>query len=117
MERNDIINAYLTIRKENHTIPDYVLDFMKFASLEKFDEFNKINLNTLGERKYDLISSAINTLGTYNPNEILPFFEEKLYSDEVKEIKDFLQWCYDNDKKFGRINYEEVFRKYKSQRS
>jgi len=35
MERNDIINAYVRIRKIDHTIPDEVLDFMKNSALEK----------------------------------------------------------------------------------
>jgi len=35
MEKTDIINAYLEIRKTNNTIPDEVLDFMKDCAIQK----------------------------------------------------------------------------------
>jgi hypothetical protein len=37
MQREDIIEAYLFLRKNDHSIPDEVLDFMKGASLAAFD--------------------------------------------------------------------------------
>jgi hypothetical protein len=37
MFKTDIIRAYGTIRKENHTIPDDVLDFMFKSALERLD--------------------------------------------------------------------------------
>lgn len=42
MTRKDIIDAWARIRKIDSTIPDEVLDFMKKASLEKLEEFNKV---------------------------------------------------------------------------
>lgn len=36
-----IIEAYLFLRKHNHSIPDETLDFMKHASIEKLEEINK----------------------------------------------------------------------------
>lgn len=38
--KETIIDAYLFLRKNNHSIPDETLDFMKHASLEKLEEIN-----------------------------------------------------------------------------
>lgn len=35
MEAKDIVNAWARIRKNDNTIPDEVLDFMKDAAIEK----------------------------------------------------------------------------------
>ena len=37
MFRSEIIDAYVFLRKNNNTISDYALDFMKHASLSAFD--------------------------------------------------------------------------------
>jgi hypothetical protein len=37
MNRDNIIDAYLFLRENNHSIPSEVLDFMKEASLSEFD--------------------------------------------------------------------------------
>lgn len=37
MKKQDIIDAYIRIRKRDNTIPDEVLDFMKDAALEKIN--------------------------------------------------------------------------------
>lgn len=37
MTKADIINYYAIIRKQNNTIPDEVLDFMKVAAFEKLE--------------------------------------------------------------------------------
>lgn len=38
MIKNDIIDAYVFLRENNHTISDQTLDFMKNAALKAFDE-------------------------------------------------------------------------------
>ena len=38
--QNDIIDAYLFLRKNNQTIPSETLEFMKNASIEKLNEIN-----------------------------------------------------------------------------
>ena len=40
MNRNEIIDAYLFLRKNNHSIPDDTLDFMKNASLRALESMN-----------------------------------------------------------------------------
>lgn len=51
--RQQIIDAYIWIRKNNNTIPDDVLDFMKLAALEKLDKKeNYPNLNQIDDAFY-----------------------------------------------------------------
>lgn len=40
MNRGQIIDAYVFLRKNNHSIPDDVLDFMKDSSLRAYDAMN-----------------------------------------------------------------------------
>jgi hypothetical protein len=47
MKRADIINAWATIRKENHSIPDDVLDFMKNAALTIIEQAEAEELRPL----------------------------------------------------------------------
>ena len=70
-------------------------------------------MNKLGRRNYVLIANAVNTVGTYDPNEILYLFEEDLYTHEYREIIAFLKWCHENQKHFGFGNYEERFYEFK----
>ncbi len=71
-------------------------------------------MKILGDRNYALIEIGAKGCGTYEPCEILPFFEEQLYIDEAEEVTAFLQWCHDNDKAFGHGNYEERFAEFKA---
>jgi len=73
-------------------------------------------MNQLGDRNYTLISRGVGMLGTFDPNEIFPAFEESLYIDEAQEIWDFLEWVHENNKAFGRHNYEQVFKEWKNRR-
>ncbi len=70
-------------------------------------------MQKLGERNYAIISRGVKSIGSYNPEEIMFIFEEKLYVNEYEEIEAFLQWCHDNDKMFGSGNYEERFAEFK----
>jgi len=69
-------------------------------------------MKKLGVRNYTLISEAVKCDGSYDPNEIFPFFEESLYMDESDIIWDFLEWCHRDNKPFGRGNYEQVFKQF-----
>jgi hypothetical protein len=42
MKRNEIIDAYLFLRRHNHDIPDETLDFMKDSALKAFDSMQPI---------------------------------------------------------------------------
>lgn len=68
----------------------------------------------LGERLYTLIKHGVKLCGTFNPEEIFCFFEEDLYADEVKPVRDFLQWVHDGngERDFGSGNYEERFSQF-----
>jgi len=61
---------------------------------------------------YTFIARAINTHGTYNPSVISYLFEEDLTSNQWNNIIPFLQWCHDNDKTFGKGNYNERYREF-----
>jgi hypothetical protein len=43
MKKQDIVNAWATMRKENNSIPDDVLDFMKDSAIEKSEMLNWYN--------------------------------------------------------------------------
>ena len=71
-------------------------------------------MNKLGIRNYTLISQAVKSVGTFNPDEILFIFEEELYADEAIEIEAFLKWCHAIDKMFGSGNYEKCFYEFQT---
>ena len=50
MNKEQIIDAYCTIRKENHTIPDDVLNFMKESALKALLDTECDHKNT--EKRY-----------------------------------------------------------------
>ena len=70
-------------------------------------------MNKLGVRLYGLLSMSIKTSGSYAPDEVLPMIEEELTPAEYDELKGFLQWVTDNNKRFGSGNYEQMFSRYK----
>ena len=57
------------------------------------------------------ILDAVKTIGSYNPVEIVPYFEESSTLDEHKVITKFLQYIVDNNKAFGH-NYKDVVSVY-----
>jgi hypothetical protein len=59
-----------------------------------------------------LIRNAVKTLGSYNPNKILSYFEEELTLDEYPEVENFLNWVYVNNETFGR-NISEIYTNYR----
>jgi hypothetical protein len=73
-------------------------------------------MKKLGERNYLLISQGVSMEGTFDPNRIFFYFEERLYSGQADIIWKFLEWTHANGKFFGRGNYEDVFREFLSSR-
>jgi hypothetical protein len=71
-------------------------------------------MKQLSQRLYTLISKAVNIEGTFNPDEILYLFEEDLTSKEYAVVVPFLKWCHENNKGFGKSNYNERFQEYLS---
>ena len=53
------------------------------------------SMKELGIRNHTLIVPVIREVGTFNPNEILFWFEERLYTHEVYQIERFLDWCHE----------------------
>jgi len=41
--KKEIIEAYIFLRENNHTIPSETLEFMKDAAIEKLDEIDKLS--------------------------------------------------------------------------
>jgi len=69
-------------------------------------------MKILTQHIYTLIARAINIRGSYEPSEISYFFEEDLTSKQYDAVIPFLQWCHDNNKKFGKGNYQERYQEY-----
>lgn len=63
MNRKDIVDAWTLIRKENNTIPDHVLDFMKESALETL---NKVSYPTTTVEK--LVKKHTDRLNTMKEN-------------------------------------------------
>jgi hypothetical protein len=61
---------------------------------------------------YTLIARAINIHGSYNPSEISYLFEADLTFKQYDAVIPFLQWCHDNNKMFGKGNYQERYQEY-----
>ena len=69
-------------------------------------------MRKLSAEIYRLISSAVNTHGTYEPSEITYLFEEQMTSAQYDAVVPFLQWCHDTGKHFGKGNYQERYQEY-----
>ena len=48
-----------------------------------------------------LLYMAVKTTGTYDPDEVLPYIEEKLTLKECRQVEAFLMWCMDTGTTFG----------------
>lgn len=71
---------------------------------------NNSKLKILINSEYK-IRDAVKTCGSYDPKEVVPYFEESLTWDEHKVITEFLQHIIDNNKTFGH-NYKDVVSNY-----
>jgi hypothetical protein len=78
MKKQDIVNAWATIRKENNSIPDDVLDFMKDSAIEKLETNESLEQISMGflvnSNKYKEEQLRIN--------------EENIIGFGIKEYKD-----------------------------
>lgn len=76
----------------------------------------KINpdMKKLGHNNFLLISDAVHSTGSFHPDEILFFFEEKLYTHQSDTIVLFLKWVADDEvnRCFGSGNYEKKFKEF-----
>jgi hypothetical protein len=117
IEARKASTANLT-RDYNQAIDDIINDIGKAIQRELDGEMTE-----LGDRNYALISQAVKTFGSYDPNEIFCMFEERLYTHEGKTIKKFLQWVHDGkrvekhghlmtERGFGSGNYEQRFQEF-----
>jgi hypothetical protein len=59
-----------------------------------------------------MIRDAVNTSGSYDPNENIYQFEENLFSQEVTPIVGFYQWLHDNKDTFGSATYDDKAKQY-----
>jgi len=71
-------------------------------------------MKNLTRLHYTLISQAVNTFGTFNPEEIFCMFEEQLTPAEANVIFAFLNWTHKNNKSFGHANYKEIYAEFKA---
>ena len=69
-------------------------------------------MKKLSAKVYQAISRGVNMIGTFNPSEISFIFEEDLTVKQYDAVIPFLQWCHDNDKPFGRGNYNERYQEF-----
>lgn len=60
-----------------------------------------------------LLLKAVKQAGTYNPDEVLTFIEEDLTQEEYYTLYGLLDWCWKNNKTFGRENLGFVFGQYR----
>ncbi len=71
-------------------------------------------IKKLGLKRYRLLSDAVGTCGSYDPNEISYMFEESVASDEYQVMVLFLSWVNQdiNTRSFGSGNYEQRFQEF-----
>ena len=67
---------------------------------------------SLSELEIDMIIDAIKCSGTYDPDEIMCAFEERLTHDQYQKIYPFLKWVHEKNQGFGKANYQAVFDTY-----
>lgn len=70
-------------------------------------------MKKLGARNYQIISQSIQHCGFNEPEDAM-MYEEEMYVDEVREIREFIQWLWETDRPFRRSNYEQRFAEFKS---
>lgn len=65
-------------------------------------------------RLFAIISSGVKATGSYNPDEIMPFFEEQLTFAEVKALEPFFRWIEEDRShhSFGIGNYQQRYQEY-----
>lgn len=71
-------------------------------------------MKNLGRANFLMIINAVIHRGTYNPEQIFCWFEERLYMNEVDTIYKFLKWVHEGkgNRNFDFNNYEERFQEF-----
>lgn len=63
--------------------------------------------------KYDIISDAVKTTGSYAPEEIMCFIEERLTLPQHEAIEGFLKWIVSGtNRHFGSGNFKQRVEEY-----
>jgi hypothetical protein len=70
----------------------------------------------LSYRLVTMILRAAKTYGTFNPDEIMPSFEEDLLLSECDVVEEFLGWVHVNGKRLGHRNIQDEFVKFRRDR-
>jgi hypothetical protein len=60
-----------------------------------------------------LVLQAVNTTGSYNPNDNSYLFADELTGEELADTENFLWYVNEHNLTFGRGNIDEVYKKYK----
>ena len=105
----EVNDCYLTHKQAKEVAKEYNDKGYNDVIIEKVG----ILMKELGIRNYLMIRSAVKDLGTYDPDQIFPYFEEELYMNQTQEIYKFLKWVHENKKVFGSGNYEQCFKEFK----
>lgn len=65
-------------------------------------------------RLYTLVSGGVKMMGTFNPDVIMPYFEEQLTFAEVRALVPFLRWIEEDQehRAFGSGNYQQRYQEY-----
>jgi len=109
MQRSDILDAWVFLRKKNHSIPDDALDLIKGASLKAYDEMMDVksdqqneSLLAQVEELKDFLKSAFsgNGLATTGrmekliaetPQQSLDSLKARTISSLLDSLKDYLE--------------------------
>lgn len=67
------------------------------------------------DREMTLLREAISSTGSYEPREVLPYFEERLYAGQYEILEGFLNWIVENDYGIGSGNAWSRFEFYRNQ--
>jgi hypothetical protein len=98
MDKKDVVDAYITIRKENSTIPDDVLDLMKNAAVSRLESI--FTIKTLREKFFAECVDRMHNGGVpYNKVNLAPH-------DMFEWFK--LHFALTSDEFYWKQKYEEL---------
>ena len=59
-----------------------------------------------------VLGPAVRAVGSYDPDDVMPYIEERLTQQEYNIIFNFMLWVFENKKTFGSGNFMEVFHEW-----
>jgi hypothetical protein len=65
-------------------------------------------MKILSEKLSELLGCAVNSSGSFNPSECVPYIEEDLTFEELAVVESFLGWVHRSHRTFGN-NVKEVY--------